>query len=240
MLSSQIEGAQSSLADLLLLELDEAPGGPLGDVIEVSNHVAALDHGLERLRDGVPLSNRLTREIHGVLLSRGRGAGKNPGEFRRSQNWIGGSRPGNAVFVPPPHTAVCRRESPHRRRSRFRYDPCGDGNPGPWRRCCPRECPVAWDEKCPCGGAGCPGVESRGQERASPMTSPGGRCLRPHRRFGCRKARLGLRPQVWGAAAGATARPTPRRGCFPSTPRLQSPRPASYLWEQDRRPWQDR
>ncbi|MEP0773116.1 MAG: Fic family protein [Acidobacteriota bacterium] len=105
-LSSQIEGTQSSLSDLLLFELDEAPGVPLDDVIEVSNYVAALNHGLKRLREGFPLSNRLIREIHGVLLSRGRGAGKNPGEFRRSQNWIGGSRPGNAVFVPPPHTAV--------------------------------------------------------------------------------------------------------------------------------------
>jgi Fic family protein len=105
-LSSQIEGTQSSLSDLLLFELDEAPGVPLDDVVEVSNYVAALQHGLARLREGFPLSNRLIREIHGVLLSRGRGSGKDPGEFRRSQNWIGGSRPGNALFVPPPHTAV--------------------------------------------------------------------------------------------------------------------------------------
>jgi Fic family protein len=105
-LSSQIEGTQSSLSDLLLFELDEAPGVPLDDVLEVSNYVAALDHGLTRLREGFPLSNRLIRELHAVLLSRGRGSGKDPGEFRRSQNWIGGSRPGNAVFVPPPHTAV--------------------------------------------------------------------------------------------------------------------------------------
>jgi Fic family protein len=105
-LSSQIEGTQSSLSDLLLFELDEVPGVPLADVVEVSNYVAALDHGLARLREGFPLSNRLIREIHGVLLSRGRGSGKDPGEFRRSQNWIGGTRPGNAMFVPPPHTAV--------------------------------------------------------------------------------------------------------------------------------------
>jgi len=105
-LSSQIEGTQSSLSDLLLFELDEAPGVPLDDVVEVSNYVAALDHGLARLREGFPLSNRLIREIHGVLLAHGRGSGKAPGDFRRSQNWIGGSRPGNAVFVPPPHTAV--------------------------------------------------------------------------------------------------------------------------------------
>jgi Fic family protein len=105
-LSSQIEGTQSSLSDLMLFELDESPGVPLDDVVEVSNYVAALEHGLARLRDGFPLSNRLIREIHGVLLSRGRGKGKDSGEFRRSQNWIGGSRPGNAVYVPPPHTVV--------------------------------------------------------------------------------------------------------------------------------------
>jgi Fic family protein len=105
-LSSQIEGTQSSIADLLLFELDEAPGVPLDDVVEVSNYVAALDHGLGRLDEGFPLSNRLIREIHEVLLSRGRGGGKASGEFRRSQNWLGGTRPGNAVFVPPPHTEV--------------------------------------------------------------------------------------------------------------------------------------
>lgn len=105
-LSSQIEGTQSSLSDLLLFELDETPGVPLDDVVEVSNYVAALEHGLLRLRGGFPLSNRLIREIHGVLLSRGRGSERSPGEFRRSQNWIGGTRPGNAVFVPPPHLAV--------------------------------------------------------------------------------------------------------------------------------------
>ena len=105
-LSSRIEGTQSSLSDLLLFELDEAPGVPIDDVVEVSNYVAALDHGLRRLRDGFPLSNRLIREIHEVLLSRGRGSSKAPGEFRRSQNWIGGTRPGNATFVPPPHQHV--------------------------------------------------------------------------------------------------------------------------------------
>src|SRR6185369_2745403 len=105
-LSSQIEGTQSTLSDLLLFEIDEAPGVPLDDVTEVSNYVAALEHGLGRLRDGFPLSNRLLREIHALLLSRGRGSGKQPGEFRTSQNWIGGSRPGNAAFVPLPHTAT--------------------------------------------------------------------------------------------------------------------------------------
>ena len=105
-LSSQIEGTQSSLSDLFLYELDEAPGAPIDDVREVSNYVAALNHGLQRLQEDFPLSNRLVREIHSVLLSNGRGSEKTPGEFRRSQNWIGGTRPGNAVFVPPPHTAV--------------------------------------------------------------------------------------------------------------------------------------
>ncbi len=105
-LSSQIEGTQSSLSDLLLFELNELPGVPLDDVTEVSNYVAALEYGLARMRAGFPISNRLIREVHDVLLSRGRGAGKGPGQFRRSQNWIGGTRPGNAAFVPPPHTAV--------------------------------------------------------------------------------------------------------------------------------------
>ena len=105
-LSSQIEGTQSSLSDLLLFELGDAPGVPPDDVHEVSNYVAALDHGLDRLRNDFPLSNRLLRDVHRVLLSRGRGRHQAPGEFRRSQNWIGGSRPGNAAFVLPPHTAV--------------------------------------------------------------------------------------------------------------------------------------
>jgi Fic family protein len=105
-LSSQIEGTQSSLSQLLLFEMDEAPGIPLDEVVEVSNYVAALNHGLRKLREGLPLCSRLIREIHGVLLASGRGSDKDPGNFRRSQNWIGGSRPGNAVFVPPPPQAV--------------------------------------------------------------------------------------------------------------------------------------
>ncbi|MEL7362803.1 MAG: Fic family protein [Bacteroidota bacterium] len=105
-LSSQIEGTQSSLSDLLLFEDDRTPGVPLDDVREVSNYVAALNHGLERLRSGFPLSLRLIREIHGVLLRDGRGADKTPGEFRRSQVWLGGSRPGTARFVPPPVSEV--------------------------------------------------------------------------------------------------------------------------------------
>ena len=102
LLSSQIEGTQSSLSDLLLFELEEAPGVPFNDVVEVSSYVASLEHGLERLRQGFPLSCRLLREIHARLLARGRGADRQPGEFRRSQNWIGGTSPGNASFVPPP------------------------------------------------------------------------------------------------------------------------------------------
>ncbi|MFV0436522.1 MAG: Fic family protein [Desulfopila sp.] len=101
-LSSMIEGTQSSLSDLLLFELDQEPGVPLDDVREVSNYVTALDHGLRLLEEGLPLSLRLFREIHGVLLTKGRGSNQPPGEFRRSQNWIGGTRPGNAAFVPPP------------------------------------------------------------------------------------------------------------------------------------------
>jgi Fic family protein len=101
-LSSQIEGTQSSLSDLLLFENKQAPGMPLEDVKEVSNYVAALEHGMKRLKGGFPLSLRLMREIHAILLKGTRGGDKEPGEFRRSQNWIGGTRPGNAVYVPPP------------------------------------------------------------------------------------------------------------------------------------------
>jgi Fic family protein len=103
-LSSQIEGTQSSLSDLLLFEADDV--APAADVVEVANYVAAMDHGMKRTREGFPLSTRLIREIHKVLLRTGRGTEKQPGEFRRSQNWIGGSRPGNAVFVPPPPELV--------------------------------------------------------------------------------------------------------------------------------------
>ena len=105
-LSSQIEGTQTSLSDLLLFELKEAPGVPLEDVVEVSNYVAAMNHGLRRLKEGFPLSNRLVREVHGILLAKARGSDKNPGEFRPDQNWIGGTRPGNAIYVPPPPDRV--------------------------------------------------------------------------------------------------------------------------------------
>ncbi len=105
-LSSQIEGTQSSLSDLLLFELDSAPGAPLEDVRETSRYVNALEHGMRRLAEHFPLSNRLIRELHAALLSRGRGSDKSPGEFRSTQNWIGGLRPGLAHFVPPPPEEV--------------------------------------------------------------------------------------------------------------------------------------
>ncbi len=108
-LSSMIEGTQSSLSDLLMFEFEHQPTVPLDDVQEVSNYVAALDHGLNRLSEDFPLSLRLLQEMHSVLLSKGRGKACSPGEFRRSQNWIGGSRPGTAAFVPPPpeHVQEC-------------------------------------------------------------------------------------------------------------------------------------
>lgn len=105
-LSSQIEGTQSSLSDLLLYEATGTSGVPLDDVQEVSSYVAATNHGMQRIAGGFPVSQRLLREMHAVLLSSGRGSSKLPGEFRRSQNWIGGTRPGNAVFVPPPADRV--------------------------------------------------------------------------------------------------------------------------------------
>lgn len=106
LLSSQIEGTQSSLSELLLFESEDVPGVPLDDVQEVSNYIGAMNHGLNRIREGFPLSLRLIREIHETLLSKGRRSTKQPGEFRRSQNWIGGTRPGNALFVPPPPERV--------------------------------------------------------------------------------------------------------------------------------------
>ena len=106
LLSSMIEGTQSSLSDLLRVELNQPPDVPLDDVKEVCNYVAALDYGILRLAEGFPFSLRLLKEMHGILLSTGRGTEKTPGEFRTSQNWIGGTRPGNAIFVPPPADMV--------------------------------------------------------------------------------------------------------------------------------------
>jgi len=100
-LSSQIEGTQSTLSDLLRFETEAQAGQPIDDIREVSNYVDAMMHGLERLEE-MQFSLRLIREMHERLLQSGRGGTKSPGEFRRSQNWIGGTRPGNALFVPPP------------------------------------------------------------------------------------------------------------------------------------------
>jgi Fic family protein len=104
-LSSQIEGTQSTLSDLLRFEIEAQAGQPIDDIREVSNYVDAMMYGLGRLEE-LPLSLRLIREMHERLLQSGRGGTKNPGEFRRSQNWIGGTRPGNALFVPPPTTEL--------------------------------------------------------------------------------------------------------------------------------------
>lgn len=105
-LSSQIEGTRSTLSDLLLFELEEAPGVPFDDVREVSNYVRALEHGMRRLQEGLPLCNRLLREMHAILLDSGRGQDKRPGHFRHTQNWIGGLDVSTATFVPPPPQEV--------------------------------------------------------------------------------------------------------------------------------------
>ena len=113
LLSSQIEGTQSSLSDLFVYEFDskKAEAPKQLDVTEVSNYIAALEHGIglldgEVLGGPLPVCNRLIRATHSVLLRSGRGSDKLPGQFRRSQNWIGGTRPGNAAYVPPPHAQV--------------------------------------------------------------------------------------------------------------------------------------
>lgn len=103
-ISSQIEGTQASLVDLLNFEAGEETA-PSPDVEEICNHVDALANARQQLADekGLPLSMRLLNETHRLLMKGVRGDDRQPGEVRRSQNWIGGSRPGNAVFVPPPH-----------------------------------------------------------------------------------------------------------------------------------------
>ncbi len=105
-LSSMIEGTQSSLSDLLVYELDGIPGVPVDDAMEVSNYVKALEYGVSQIDNNFPISSRLFKEIHSILLSKGRGSSKEPGKYRVSQNWIGGTRPGNAVYVPPPPNMV--------------------------------------------------------------------------------------------------------------------------------------
>lgn len=104
-LSSQIEGTQASLDDLLEYEGEIEGKSSPDDINEVSNYVDAMNYGLERLQE-LPLSLRLIKEIHARLMAGIRGGHKSPGEFRTSQNWIGGTRPGNAAFVPPPANEV--------------------------------------------------------------------------------------------------------------------------------------
>lgn len=103
-LSSQIEGTQSTLQDLIAFDADHDSGvaSAARDVGEVVNYVRAMNHGLNRLREEFPLSLRLIGEIHGELMQGVRGQERAPGEFRTSQNWIAGTSPANAMFVPPP------------------------------------------------------------------------------------------------------------------------------------------
>ncbi len=105
-MSSQIEGTQSSLSDLLLYEMEGVPGVPMDDVQEVSCYVKALDLGVQRIREGHPITIRLVRELHEALMRSGRGSQRSPGEFRSNQVWIGGHRADEAVFVPPPANAI--------------------------------------------------------------------------------------------------------------------------------------
>lgn len=102
LLSSQIEGTQSSLSEILQAEIGDQQSLQSDDVREVTNYVNAANLGLRLIRDDLPFSIRLIKAIHGVLLVSGRGSDKRSGEFRTSQNWIGGTRPGNAMYVPPP------------------------------------------------------------------------------------------------------------------------------------------
>lgn len=125
-LSSQIEGTMSSLSDLLLFENEIASGAPVEDVKEAVNYIAAMSHGVESIESGrLPLCSRLLREVHAILLRSGRGSDKTPGEFRRSQNWLGGTRPGNARYVPPPWEEV---EAAMSALERFLHD---DPSPSP-------------------------------------------------------------------------------------------------------------
>ncbi len=105
LLSSEIEGTQATLVDVLAWEqTDQAGDSRIEDIEEVTNYVAAINHAFEQIHSpkGAPISVRLFNDCHRILMQGVRGANKQPGELRRSQNWVGGSRPGNAVFVPPP------------------------------------------------------------------------------------------------------------------------------------------
>jgi Fic family protein len=107
MLTSQIEGTQATLVDLFDEEAGLTIANP-DDVQEVTNYLRAFQAVQAQLRDpqGLPISVRLLNEAHALLLDGARGSGKQPGELRQSQNWIGGTRPGNASFVPPPAERV--------------------------------------------------------------------------------------------------------------------------------------
>lgn len=106
-LSSQIEGTQATLRDVATFEATSSTDRP-DDVEEVCNYVDGLNHARTAITDpsGLPLSTRLLCDVHRILMRGVRGEDKLPGEVRRSQNWIGGTRPGNARFVPPPHEEV--------------------------------------------------------------------------------------------------------------------------------------
>lgn len=101
-MSSQIEGTQSSLSDLMLYEMEGVPGVSMDDVQEVSCYVSALSLGVQRIREGQPIAFRLLIDLHRALMTSGRGIGKSPGEFRRNQVWLGGHRADEAEFVPTP------------------------------------------------------------------------------------------------------------------------------------------
>ena len=105
-MSSQIEGTQSSLSDLMLYEMEGVPGVPMNDVQEVSCYVSALELGLKRIREGHPIAFRLLTELHQALMTSGRGINKGPGEFRTNQVWIGGHRADEATFVPAPANEI--------------------------------------------------------------------------------------------------------------------------------------
>ena len=183
-LSSQIEGTQSSLSDLLLFENEGAPGAPLDDVEETSNYVAAMNHGLARIESGeLPLSNRLLREVHARLMRGVRGGDKAPGEFRRTQNWLGGTRPGNARFVPPPPPEVVpamsdlekflhdRHADPHQGRPRARAVRDHPSLPR-WQRTCRAtpDHPLA-DLRARCSSSRCCTSASISRSTATPTTT---------------------------------------------------------------------
>ena len=107
-MSSQIEGTQSSLSDLMLFEMEGMPGVPMDDVQEVSCYVSALELGVKRIQEGQPISFRLLTELHRVLMTSGRGISKAPGEFRKNQVWIGGHRADEATFIPAPATELAK------------------------------------------------------------------------------------------------------------------------------------